>query len=519
MKKLLILLTLLLCIGLLTAMPVSAATDPLAVKFQDALGLLDHFYDYDYHYMIRKASDDFISWENWDPVEVPAAEFDAALKKYFVITDQQIRELREMGNRDYNVEIYDEDTWELVEVIPFFNEASQIYTVENYGGFGGSMAPRSYLGYVKNGATYDVFYQNITYAYLEDYLPDDMSESEYADELDWPDFIDYAGIRFEPGPEGYFAYLSYDDFGRKYTVEMNGDTVRLISCTQYTKADLPDAFDDKTEVIYDLPQDSEIVIPENECFTPGTVVKVEKLSDGDIFQIAAQSMESVAESYQVYEFTATMENAAVQPDGKLAVTFAIPEGYSTDVAVYYMAPDGKLELVPFTVDAQAGTVTAQLSHFSTYIIVDNATKTHEHQYAAAVTPPTCTAEGYTTYTCDCGDSYVDNKTPVADHNFGQWIETKAPTADAAGEEKRECASCDHFETRLVEKLGDASQPTPESPDAGDSSSDAIATPDTDAGDEDDADDEGMPLGLIIGIAGVVVLAGAVLAILLGKKKK
>ena len=33
---------------------------------------------------------------------------------------------------------------------------------------------------------------------------------------------------------------------------------------------------------------------------------------------------------------------------------------------------------------------------------------HEHDYNAKVYAPTCTDEGYTTYTCVCGDSYVDN---------------------------------------------------------------------------------------------------------------
>ena len=40
---------------------------------------------------------------------------------------------------------------------------------------------------------------------------------------------------------------------------------------------------------------------------------------------------------------------------------------------------------------------------------------HKHSYKAVVTAPTCTAEGYTTYTCSCGDSYVSNKVPALGH--------------------------------------------------------------------------------------------------------
>ena len=40
---------------------------------------------------------------------------------------------------------------------------------------------------------------------------------------------------------------------------------------------------------------------------------------------------------------------------------------------------------------------------------------HSHSYTAAVTAPTCTEKGYTTYTCSCGDSYVDNYVDALGH--------------------------------------------------------------------------------------------------------
>ncbi len=42
---------------------------------------------------------------------------------------------------------------------------------------------------------------------------------------------------------------------------------------------------------------------------------------------------------------------------------------------------------------------------------------HEHSYEAVVTDPTCTEGGYTTYTCECGHSYVADEIPAAGHNF------------------------------------------------------------------------------------------------------
>ena len=40
---------------------------------------------------------------------------------------------------------------------------------------------------------------------------------------------------------------------------------------------------------------------------------------------------------------------------------------------------------------------------------------HECSFNAVVTPPTCTEQGYTTYTCECGESYVDNYVNATGH--------------------------------------------------------------------------------------------------------
>ncbi len=40
-----------------------------------------------------------------------------------------------------------------------------------------------------------------------------------------------------------------------------------------------------------------------------------------------------------------------------------------------------------------------------------------HSYSALITAPTCTEQGYTTHTCVCGDSYVDNYTEALGHHF------------------------------------------------------------------------------------------------------
>ena len=42
---------------------------------------------------------------------------------------------------------------------------------------------------------------------------------------------------------------------------------------------------------------------------------------------------------------------------------------------------------------------------------------HSHSYTAAVTAPLCTEDGFTTYTCRCGDSYVADPVPALGHSY------------------------------------------------------------------------------------------------------
>lgn len=50
---------------------------------------------------------------------------------------------------------------------------------------------------------------------------------------------------------------------------------------------------------------------------------------------------------------------------------------------------------------------------------------HTHDYKTVVTKPTCTEEGYTTYTCDCGDTFQDDLAQALGH---QWKEATCTEA-------------------------------------------------------------------------------------------
>ena len=67
---------------------------------------------------------------------------------------------------------------------------------------------------------------------------------------------------------------------------------------------------------------------------------------------------------------------------------------------------------------------------------------HTHNYVTSVTNPTCTTEGYTTYTCaECGHTYKDNTTAALGHDE-EIAESKAPTCTTVGyTEGRRCMAC------------------------------------------------------------------------------
>ena len=78
---------------------------------------------------------------------------------------------------------------------------------------------------------------------------------------------------------------------------------------------------------------------------------------------------------------------------------------------------------------------------------------HEHSYTAVVTPPTCTAKGYTTHTCACGDSYVDTYVDALGHAWDNGKVTKEPTATETGVRTYTCTRCHDTKTETIPATG------------------------------------------------------------------
>ena len=58
----------------------------------------------------------------------------------------------------------------------------------------------------------------------------------------------------------------------------------------------------------------------------------------------------------------------------------------------------------------------------------------QHNYTQKVTGPTCTKEGYTTYTCTlCQDTYTSNPTAATGHNYTNGVCTKCNAKEPSGD--------------------------------------------------------------------------------------
>ncbi|MBQ7549878.1 MAG: InlB B-repeat-containing protein, partial [Clostridia bacterium] len=130
-------------------------------------------------------------------------------------------------------------------------------------------------------------------------------------------------------------------------------------------------------------------------------------------------------------------NAAYTPNGNKSAyphftstahspTFPSPSRTGYTFAGWYTQPTGGSQVTSYT-------GTSDVTYYAQW--------DHIHSYTTVVTPPTCTQQGYTTYTCLCGDSYVSDYVPANGHTPSAWKMTVNPTVTHAGKMVRVCTVC------------------------------------------------------------------------------
>lgn len=147
----------------------------------------------------------------------------------------------------------------------------------------------------------------------------------------------------------------------------------LIACGQKEKKGEDKTSKDNQENVF-LPENISIDMEDN-AFPKNTVVKVSEIKEGASFGIASTALQTSAEKFVLYDIVATLDKATVQPNGTIKATFPIGKDYDVNrVSVVYISDDGKTENVPSEIDKEKRTVTAELSHFSLYAVIESLIK-------------------------------------------------------------------------------------------------------------------------------------------------
>ncbi|MBQ7324800.1 MAG: hypothetical protein IJW98_03565, partial [Clostridia bacterium] len=181
------------------------------------------------------------------------------------------------------------------------------------------------------------------------------------------------------------------------------------------------------------------------AFEEGTTVSAEILTQGAIFERAQSAVQAETEKFTVFEITAVKDNVSVQPKASLTVDFPIPNGYSENLTVYYVAENGNKEALATTVNMYKKVASAKLSHFSTYVLVDledQPVTSHTHSFGEWESNSDSHWKE-----CSCGQ-----KENSASHTFGDWTVTKEATEIAEGSRFRTCSVCNYEETEVIPTL-------------------------------------------------------------------
>lgn len=112
-------------------------------------------------------------------------------------------------------------------------------------------------------------------------------------------------------------------------------------------------------------------------------------------------------------------------------TYSVTGLYTIDDVAYTFDAEGRLQLKNTSIS-----INEKLYMF-------DAQGSIEHVYKiASVTAPTCSEKGYTTYICDCGDSYIDNFTDATgEHISGDWQIVIPAQIGKSGIEQKKCTVC------------------------------------------------------------------------------
>ena len=144
---------------------------------------------------------------------------------------------------------------------------------------------------------------------------------------------------------------------------------------------------------------------------------------------------------EAFEWCTSMKNITI-PDGVMSIGYDAFLNCKSLTNVYFTGTEEAWNGI--TIDGGNDALKNANIHYN-YV-------SHTHSYKDIVTAPTCTAKGYTTHTCACGDSYVDTYTNALGHAWDNGKVTKEPTETETGVKTFTCTRCGETKTETIPKL-------------------------------------------------------------------
>ncbi|MBQ6884210.1 MAG: endonuclease [Clostridia bacterium] len=173
------------------------------------------------------------------------------------------------------------------------------------------------------------------------------------------------------------AITTTSDNGAYTDVEVDTTSTKTITFTTGTNYRcmidsityvVPGSSSEDGDKVY-VDEDSVVISGASSAFAEDTVVTAVVITSGDSFDTANTALADMAFK-KIYEITATNGGTAVQPESPLTITFDIPTGYNVDnTYIVYIDESGVVETLE-TLEKTETTISAQISHFSTYAVVD-----------------------------------------------------------------------------------------------------------------------------------------------------
>ena len=204
-----------------------------------------------------------------------------------------------------------------------------------------------------------------------------------------------------------------------------------------------------------LKNDSGIIIEggsfEKDSLLISEEIKITSDEGKEILEALSNKEFNKEENIYIFDIYVLKDNKKIQPNGKIQVTIPlaeVPQDNVPDYVIFHIKENGEIEeLSPVR---KNNTLVIEIDSFS-YFVVATKNIAHTHNYTSHVTDPTCTEKGYTTYTCNCGDTYIDKYVDELVHSYDSGKVTKEPTHFEEGIKTYTCAECGRTKEESIEK--------------------------------------------------------------------